>query len=325
MNGPRPLSRRRFGRSLAVAATGATAVSLAGCTSAGTDPGDGFDGPGRTLRRWLPASDVLDPESDRYERFQSGFIWSPGAIAAVNERVDDSIFQYLAEQVERRFEPLELGVEDVRTMLTVELDPDVAVAATSGAAAEYADTLEDEGFEEEGPVRGFRLFVTEERTDPSAAFALDGGMVLHARGEDAPDRLDTALATRAGATPRLVDESPAAVALFDHLGGRTLLQARHRTRPLPADEAGDGRGRFAGTVASGAGATIEGSTFHQRSVTVFDDPDDVDLDAIQDDVERRREDARFVGAPEDTTVTQDGRVVVVTTQIPLEELVRDAN
>jgi hypothetical protein len=324
MDGPRSLSRRRFARSLVAGATGASAVSLAGCTSDDTEPGDGFDGPGRTLRRWLPAADALDPESDRYGQFQSGFIWTPGPIVAVNERIDDSIFQYLADQVERRLQPLELGAEDVRTMLTVELDPEVAVAATTGAAADYADTLEDEGFEEDDPLRGFRLFVTDEGYDESTAFVLDGGMVLQVRGRGALDRLDTALATRAGVSPRLVDESPAAVALFDHLGGRSLLQARHRTRPLSAEDARDGQGQFAGTVASGAGGTIDGDTFHQRSVTVFDDPDDVDIDAIQDDVDRRREDSRFVGAPEDTTVTQDGRVVVVTTRMPLEELVGDA-
>jgi hypothetical protein len=323
VHSPRQLSRRRFARSAAGLASAAGVASLAGCASETADTGDTFDGPARTLRKWLPAPDALDPESERYRTVQSAFLTSPRSLAAANDRVDGTVFEYLPDQVEGRFRPLDLTAPDVRTMLDLSLDDDVAVAFTDGTTAAHVDHLSDEGYDERDPIRGFRVFDAGGPGDPPGVYALDGGVVVHARGTHAAARVASALATRSGATPRLVDESPAAVALFDHLGGRTLLQATHRDRPLTGDDAHPEHGRFPGTVARGTGGTITGDTFHQRSVTVYDDPADADVDAVREYVDRWRDESRYVGPPEDTTVTRDGRVVVVTTRLPLEDLRRD--
>lgn len=308
---PFDISRRKLLR--AGAATGlASLSSLAGCTdrsgedvtpSASETPTPSDSSPA-IYESWLPAPSAM-PDTERYYFFYNDY----ADITANQSALDADVYSAYADI--QLFDSLGVSPDDVDYTVSrgAIRDPDSpAVVRGSFSESTVVETLETADFEPDGELGDYSIYRNVD------VVAVDDGTVLYGRGDESVELFADA---DGGSVDRYIATDADLGAVFDRLGSGTFVYGATVERMTEAD-ANPSSGQFAGEVALGYADTIAGATTTSEIVYAFADADSAasaDIDAytsgdIFDDFTR-------------VSTSREGRVVVVTGEIPTAELYAD--
>lgn len=330
-------TRRRFLRHSGATCGAGIVASTAGCLD-----GIPFLGRSEAYTKWLPAGDEFTG------RLPDLVLSRPSALA----------------QHEDAFEELELGLEtyvgadqvsgevgwtvdydDLEWVLGVGHDAHstypVTVYEAEYSRDDLVERLKTLNYEPAGTRNGFDLFArmapkpadiegrrpTLEEIEKAQIVALDGQAVVSAvwvtRTPWTP--LEPVLDAKAGEVDRYLEDEDDVKALFDHVGSGDFVYASIH-EPLTEDMT-KMWGSFEDQVATGHEFTVQGETAELRTVFLFEDEGDVEMDAVEDFVGSidSYEDPIDGGEPYDGnefSTRQRGRAVILTGTQETSELRR---
>jgi len=264
----------------------------------------------------------------------SNWIYAPGTVEQRDHRaavyMDTTLLEERSSDMGALGEILEDGVDASLEGTGLDIDDTEWAAGGTGLAysvdadpAEVRDELDDNGFDEEELDGGYTLHKKNRRGFP-LSFGVKEGYVLSSGGQGfigtgashGADVVEAMVEAEIGETERFREDSEDFSAALDAVnpGLFVALQTRDELDDTDVED-----GDFEGVVADGNRIHVpdpEGDEARLKTVHVFDDADDADLD----DVEEYVEDHAADGDLDEVSVTQDGRVVTGTGRADLEDL-----
>jgi len=316
-----PLSRRDLlTHSTTLAALGLT--SAAGCTE--LDVLGGADtGLGAELGTWLPA-----PETFPGRESQVGHYYSWGADLTRIRSSPDHFQAFFRGPDQSRVDHLGIDVQDVDRMFSVSFV--VTVLTGDFDADTVADSLRSQGLEAAGTVDDARVFEDQvaaagpdAQARPYRLAVGDSYVVEMPLGvtELPPSTVGHLVETHAGDVQRYTEANSA----LD-----TLLDAQRKTLSISGEvheRVGESRadptsGSFVGLVAQGTAVEVADDILRLQLISVFDDPDDVDREALDTYAAERARVGDSSRAPnyEHAGTTVDGRVARIVLETPIGDL-----
>jgi len=291
------------------AAVGSLAAvgALAGCNSllGGSDSGEYAD--------WLPAPAELSSDSNHY-LFVS---IDDTEIRANEDNIGDG---YNESQQTARFPLSAMGVDyaAVDTRITAGALGGGTVVLGSFSESDVVDELTSNGFEEGSEYSGYTLLTREEGNEFSTTtelIALNGSTAVSTQsfgggesdGPTARESAEALIDANNGEIDRYTEANDDMSTLVDELGSGVSVFGRTQDA---AEETNATDGTFAGEVAGGQVANINGDTVEQTRVLVFTSSDDINTSDIETWTESGSEfeDVRNI------SVSQSGRVATVTAE-----------
>ncbi|WP_136716117.1 hypothetical protein [Halorientalis salina] len=289
------VSRRQTLR-LGAAAAGLGAVgSLSGCSQ--IKSAVPFIG-GASYKQWLPAPDELG-DSDHYYFSYTNY----KQIRNNEDNFDEEAFENYEAEAETDL--LDLDIDDIDEVVSLGFGS-ASVLIGSFNKEDVTDELEDNDFDDEDDQGNFTIYEPE---NGSGAVAVKGGTAVYA---DDSDAVETIIDTKNGDEDRYVGENEEFKELVNKIGNGTRVSGRTQEE---VDETDEDYGQFEGAVASGGTDTVNGETTKIKSVTLFDDADDVPQDEFEDYID----DSDYWDELDNVSVSKNGRAVVVTGQMDTDE------
>lgn len=295
------LTRRRL-----LGAAGTAAVGLAGCSSSDDSDDGGSDsepsGP-PAYTDWLPM-----PEAISYARYSISLA-DLAEIRQYEDSFDGDVYdRFTSIEESDWFERLNLAFGDVSSLLTVagsinRLSGEFDTEALTDSLAEA-----DENVPEQGDHAGYAIYAN----GYSGVAISEGALVTTTQSfgtgsDEIVEILQAMIDASRGEATRQVEENSEYRELVDTLGSGTFVLGETTGGP----QAGDPEdGLFSGVVAKGTSVQVEGSDSTVRYVDVYEEEDDVDMDALDEWIENDR---RFGVA--DVTTRQIGRTTLVEASI----------
>jgi hypothetical protein len=285
-------------RRRALAALAAGSASLAGCSN----PLSAVTGPSLVDRgtRWAP-----DYESAAMSGVEAGFVavdgdeFMPPLPDTTRDHLDR---QWVAPVFDRSMTAIDTYIADVRGWGHVYDGIDDVV-----------DVLESRGFEQDGSYEGFDMYLHPE----GPTVAVDGSMaVVAAFTANTEVMLDVAEGDRPGS----VETTDALSRLVDLTESRPYVRAFVH-RPADPDAA-----PYAGQIGRSDAVSVSAEQYHARTVLLFEEPAQIDVDAIRSEVSKGAEDAEaFIAEVSSLEVSSRGRHVVVRGTGPINRLLIDTD
>lgn len=282
------VSRRQFLKSGSATLAAGAAVGLSGCAGMLGESG----GPGYTA--WLYAPGTFESR-DHYT-----FTYLDPSTFSDNEEELGDTYTLLKNSEQAALEPAGVTFENLDGLLSV--DP-ATVYVGSFDADSVTGSLEDSGFSRRTEHEGHAIYAASDGSGPAFGVS-DDTVVAATDGANGEDVVTTVLDAESGNGDRYVDENEDLKALTDELGEPTYVNGRTRTKVVSTDVES---GEFAGEVANGAGFSVDGDTTDVTVALVFDSPEDVSTDEVEQWTETDTFDT-----VEDAEVSSSGRVATVT-------------
>lgn len=210
-------------------------------------------------------------------------------------------------------QPVDVDLDEMEVYLGFQSS---AVVQTTLDRDDIIDDLEDTDFDDETDHAGYTIYANEDET---RAAGVDGSDIVfgdESGGEDAVEVVETALDTQNGDEDRYTDENEDFQLLVDELGDGTFVAGRTYEETTETNAA---EGNFENEVAAGTSATIDGDTTEVTRIRVFEQADDVDVDAIEEWIDENDNNDETFDDHENIDVTHDGRAAVITSDVPTED------
>jgi len=211
--------------------------------------------------------------------------------------------------------PLEqMGIDDyddIDSRVTIGIGGTTVVEG-SFSQDDVVGQLESNEFEADGEYSGYAIYTGSSGFGGSQAIAIDGGTAVSAQGSgfsQAPEpraSIEAVIDADQGEEDRYVDVNEDMEVLTDELGNGVVILGSTQAE---AEESNVANGTFAGQVAGGQVAEINGDTTTQTYVLVFADSDDVDTGQVEEWTTTANQTFQMVS---DVSVSASGRVVTVT-------------
>lgn len=311
-------SRRNVLRAGTTAAGTVVLGSLAGCegveqfagdddadTPEATETEDGDDEPAGPYREWLPGPDAFEDTDHYFFRYVDY-----EQLRANESNFDPEVYDQYTQDV-AIFSDFDITPEDVEWVVFVPpiLSDTPAVVSGSFSADDIADSLTDDGYEEDGEIGEYTVYNNPSR----ARFGVtDGTFVL--TGDNDSDDVRTLIETNNGEVSRYQDESDDMATLLDRLGTGTFVGGTTNDA-YTEDETDPAAFQFAGQVGFAFTDMVSGETTSTELFMLFETAEDVDMDAVSESTE-----SDTLANYNDVSSTQEGRIAIITGTVPTEEL-----
>lgn len=306
------LSRRKLLRRGTLAGV-ASVAAIAGCTgpeaATPTETAQSTTSqasePAAAFESWLP-----DDSSGLQNDYAFAY-YDYASITASQSQFDPGVYDAYTDI--QLFERLGLDPGEVNSALaipTILQSPPPAVLDVAVSESTVVEWLTENGFEADGTIGEYSLY----RNDDWAAVGIEGSTLVHNRG---PDGVEVFIDADNGAVDRYTAADSGLRAAFDRLDTGTFVFGSPIGDVTP-DEADPEDGLFEGQVAISSTHTVDGATTRTTTALAFEDSDAVDTAPLEEYT-----DGDIFEAYTTVSTSRDGRVAVVTGELPTDEFLTD--
>jgi len=281
------------------------ATETDGSNGEATETDGGNDESYAAYRAWLPEPDAVD--EDHYYSWYVDY----NQLRANESHFDPEVYDRYTED-EELFAKSDFSAADAdgAVSLTPVNDGDTpAVVTGSFSATDVADSLTENGFEEDRDIGEYTVYRNSSRGEFGVR---DGTIVL--TGDPNSDHLRTLIETQNGEVSRYTEARDDMATLLDRFGPETFVGG-DTSDPTTEEEADPENLDFAGQVGYSFGDAVEGETTTSEVAVLFETAEDIDMGAVSE----------FTGtdwfdAYTEISSVQEGRMVIVTGEVPTDEL-----